>query len=368
MKRDRPWMPFYTADWLSNVKLKRCTHEEKGVWMDILCLMHESEEYGVLRWDLKEIAHVVGCAVKTLKSLISKGVLKGAEPAEICPALQFTPTHARKRLPAVTIIESQAGPIWYSSRMVEDEYKRIVKQGTNATSGAAPKTPPDLAPKPPFGEGFGDSPYPPPDPSPPTRARETEDRGHIKTKDIGGGASDSTVGDPVDNSASPPPLSADEIGNHLVQLEAERGKSVALSSRAREALLRLADRNIAMPVLLRAHALACARRTADQDPGPVHPGFLEPFVDEALAELRTAPPAPGWDETPEGVQAKADELQLAPQRADEHPIWFRRRVIKASGDQHLVEREVNKAERMNPNEFEVVYRFFHGVTPGQVAA
>jgi len=183
-----------------------------------------------------------------------------------------------------------------------------------------------------------------------------------------GGDCDSTVGGPVDNSASPPPLSAEEIGNHLVELEAERGKSVTLSSRAHEALLRLADRNIAMPVLLRAHVLACARRTADQDPGPVHPGFLEPFVDEALAEQRTAPPAPGWDETPEGVQAKADELQLAPQRADEHPIWFRRRVIKAAGDQHLVEREVSKAERMNPNEFEVVYRFFHGVTPGQVAA
>lgn len=211
------------------------------------------------------------------------------------------------------------------------------------------------------------------DPIPPENAlkgevREGRSKGEVKNKSDSGGVGSSNVVGPVDNSDSPPPLSADEIGSHLVLLEAERGKTVALSSRAHEALLRLAGRNIAMPVLLRAHALACARRTADQDPSPVNPGFLEPFVDEALAELRTAPPAPGWDETPEGVQAKADELQLAPQRADEHPIWFRRRVIKASGDQHLVEREVSKAERMNPNEFEVVYRFFHGVTPGQVAA
>lgn len=368
MKRDRPWMPFYTADWTTNLKLKRCTHEEKGVWIDVLCLMHESEEYGVLRWPLGELAGAVRTTVKVLKSLVEKGVLKGAEAGASCEAQTFTPTHGRKRGPTVTILDSQAGPIWFSSRMVEDEYKRLAKQGLLPAQEDAPKSPPKATPKPPFGECSGDSPYPPPDPSPPTRARETEDRGHIKTKDIGGGASDSTVGGPVDNSASPPPLSADEIGNHLVLLEAERGKTVALSSRAHEALLRLADRNIAMPVLLRAHALACARRTADQDPSPVNPGFLEPFVDEALAELRTAPPAPGWDETPEGVHAKADELQLAPQRADEHPIWFRRRVIKASGDQHLVEREVSKAERMNPNEFEVVYRFFHGVTPGQVAA
>lgn len=194
-----------------------------------------------------------------------------------------------------------------------------------------------------------------------------EGQGQLTKSDSGGVGSSNVVG-PVDNSDSPPPLSADEIGEHLVRLEAERGKSLSLSSRAQEALLRLADRNIAMPVLLRAHALACARRNADKDASSVNPGFLEPFVDEALAELRTTPPAPGWDETPEGVQAKADGLQLAPQRADEHPIWFRRRVIKDSGDQHLVEREVSKAERMNPNEFEVVYRYFHGVTPGQVAA
>ncbi|MGO4151486.1 DUF1376 domain-containing protein [Cupriavidus sp. YAF13] len=203
--------------------------------------------------------------------------------------------------------------------------------------------------------------------------RETSSKGQGEgqgqlTKSNSGGVGSSNVVDPVDNSASPPPLSADEIGNHLLQLEAERGKSLALSSRAHEALLRLAGRHIAMPVLLRAHALACARRAADQDASPVNPGFLEPFVDEALAELRSAPPAAGWDETRDGVRAKAAELDVPPQPDEEPWHWFRLRVIKAAGDPHLIEREVSKAERMNPNEHERVYRLMYGVAPGQRAA
>lgn len=171
----------------------------------------------------------------------------------------------------------------------------------------------------------------------------------------------------VDNSA-PPPLSADAIGEQLVLLEAERGKLLTLSSRAREALLRIAERCIDVPVLLRAHALACARRVADGDTSPVNPGFLGMFIDDALADRQGGvPPGADWDATPEGVQAKADALGVE-RDPDEHPIVFRLRVIAASGDHGLIEREVSKAERMNPGEFERVYRIMYGVTPRQVVA
>ncbi|SPD47492.1 protein of unknown function [Cupriavidus neocaledonicus] len=95
-----------------------------------------------------------------------------------------------------------------------------------------------------------------------------------KYKSYSGGVGDSQGVAPVDNSDSPPPLSADAIGEQLVLLEAERGRALRLSSRAHEALLRLEARHVAMPALLRAHALACARRAADGDPSPVN---AEPF-------------------------------------------------------------------------------------------
>ena len=47
MKRDRPWMPFYTADWTTNLKLKRCTHEEKGVWIDIATIRAPNCEWPI---------------------------------------------------------------------------------------------------------------------------------------------------------------------------------------------------------------------------------------------------------------------------------------------------------------------------------
>ncbi|MBB3006022.1 YdaU family protein [Cupriavidus alkaliphilus] len=189
-----------------------------------------------------------------------------------------------------------------------------------------------------------------------------------KNNTYSSGVGDSKGVGPVDNSDSPPPLSADAIGEQLVLLEAERGRTLRLSSRAHEALLRLETRHVALPVLLRAHALACARRAADGDPSAVNPGFLEPFIDEAMAPGQGGGTAADWDETTEGVQAKASELGIPPQQDGEAWFWFRLRVIRDSGEQHRIEREVSKAERMNPNEFERVYRLMYGVAPGQVAA
>ncbi|AZG13835.1 hypothetical protein [Cupriavidus pauculus] len=100
----------------------------------------------------------------------------------------------------------------------------------------------------------------------------------------------------------------------------------------------------------------------------VNPGFLSMFVDDALAERQGgAPPGTDWDSTPEGVQAKAEQLGVE-RDPDEHAIVFRLRVIAASGDQRLMEREVSKAERMNPGEHQRVYRIMYGVSPGEVVA
>src|SRR5260363_208872 len=83
--------PVYPADWQANSNLRRCTHAEKGVWISVMCLMHDSEEYGILRWTLKEIAQADGCPASTLKALRVKGVLKGADRSETCEPFIYTP-------------------------------------------------------------------------------------------------------------------------------------------------------------------------------------------------------------------------------------------------------------------------------------
>ncbi|MDX3877622.1 MAG: hypothetical protein QHC81_03950 [Achromobacter sp.] len=159
----RPSFQFYPGDWTGNSNLRRCTHAEKGAWLDIMCLMHDQEEYGVLRWPMKEIAQAAGCQVALVKGLVAKGVLKGDDKVLAEPFV-YTPRSGRKDGEPVTLVTPQDGPIWYSSRMVKDEYVRTIRgegsrfgEGNDAASKAAPKQPSKSSPKPPLGDGSSSS-------------------------------------------------------------------------------------------------------------------------------------------------------------------------------------------------------------------
>jgi hypothetical protein len=79
-----PAFQFYPRDWMVDPELARVTPASRGVLMDVLCLMWESENRGVLvtgkvPWTLDEIAHAVRGqyhVVKAcLKELLERGVL-----------------------------------------------------------------------------------------------------------------------------------------------------------------------------------------------------------------------------------------------------------------------------------------------------
>lgn len=165
----RPFIHFYSGDWQSNSNLRRCTHEEKGIWIDILCVLNDQEEHGIVRWTLKEIAHAVGTTVQKINGLIDKGILKGAEAGKTSKAFEFTPMKSgRKKGDPVTLIPEQYGPIWYSSRMVIDEYKRAARSESSSPPNPSPK----YAPKGGLGAYLGATPNPPPDYAPhPTPSR-----------------------------------------------------------------------------------------------------------------------------------------------------------------------------------------------------
>lgn len=143
----RPSFQFYTADWQGNSNLKRCTHEEKGIWIDIMCLMHDQEEYGILRWSIKEIALAVNTSFQKIKGLIDKKILKGASAGSKCEPYIYIPRSGRKDGEPVVLIPEQEGEIWYSSRMVKDEYVRK-HAGANTRFKAKDDTKPDKEPSP----------------------------------------------------------------------------------------------------------------------------------------------------------------------------------------------------------------------------
>lgn len=155
----RPSFQFYPADWRNNAKLRRCSWEARGVWIELLGLLHDSDNYGVLAWPLKEIAQALGAPVKALKELVDKGVLYGVEKGE-CEPFVYTPRSGRKEGEPVALVPVQQGPVWFSPRMVRDEYVRTVRgESTRFGEGEGPKKKtPKPSPKGGLGEGQGASP------------------------------------------------------------------------------------------------------------------------------------------------------------------------------------------------------------------
>lgn len=150
----RPAFQFYPADWRNNAKLRRCSHAARGAWIDLLCLFHDSDEYGILRWPLADISQAAGVPMALLLELSRKDVLKGADSG--CDALVFRPVHGRTKGEAVTLIASSDAPCWYSSRMVVDEYKRGRMGATTryqASPSHAPSHSPSIAPSHRQGDG-----------------------------------------------------------------------------------------------------------------------------------------------------------------------------------------------------------------------
>lgn len=78
-----PAFQFYPGDWLKDPPLRRCSAAARGVWIDMLCLMFECEERGVLAsygeaWSDRDIAASISgdtsANLACIQELLRKGV------------------------------------------------------------------------------------------------------------------------------------------------------------------------------------------------------------------------------------------------------------------------------------------------------
>lgn len=137
----KPSFQFYVGDWKANQKLRRCSWAARGVWIEIMGLMHDSEEYGILRWPLEEIIHAVGCPSELVHELVKKGVLKGVDKDTLSVTHKESFAQKNKEPIEETIIDNQLGPFWFSSRMVRDEHIRSKRAIHGSKSENNPNVP-----------------------------------------------------------------------------------------------------------------------------------------------------------------------------------------------------------------------------------
>ncbi len=147
----RPSFQFYPADWRNNANLRRCSPAARGVWVDVMCVLHDSDDYGIVHWPLADLANSANAPLKLVRELVDKSVLKGIDKGDVTPYI-YTPRSGRRDGAPVTLVPTQPGPVWYSSRMVKDEYVRTIR-GEHTRFGDDDGEAPKAAPKPPKGDG-----------------------------------------------------------------------------------------------------------------------------------------------------------------------------------------------------------------------
>src|SRR5262249_10310727 len=58
----QPYIPLYTGDWLKDPRLSLCSAATRGVWMDLLCAMHDPDRCGILRGTTEQLARLARCS------------------------------------------------------------------------------------------------------------------------------------------------------------------------------------------------------------------------------------------------------------------------------------------------------------------
>lgn len=141
----RPAFQFYPGDWRKDVQLRSCSLAARGLWIDLMCVMHDCEPYGHL-------------------------VLNGhpMTPAKISGQIGVPPAVIKKLLAELLengVARETAEGVIYSKRMVDDERKRNVRAAGGAAGAEHGKKGAEHGKKggrPPASKGGSETPLPTP--------------------------------------------------------------------------------------------------------------------------------------------------------------------------------------------------------------
>lgn len=139
LAKKRPSFQWYPGDWQRDTALRACSLEARGLWIEMLNLMHDGEPYGHLTaggvpLDTGNLARMVGVSGKRCTVLLAE-------------------------LEAHGVLSRNVAGVIYSRRMVKDEHNRLVRAKGGKDSLNHPNVPqPKDGGKDTFGPSFGGSP------------------------------------------------------------------------------------------------------------------------------------------------------------------------------------------------------------------
>lgn len=292
-ERRQPWMKWYPADWRADPGLRMCSFAARGLWADVLALMHEGEPYGHLVINgraptSRQLAVMLGGTAKEIDALIAE-LMDAGVPSR-----------------------TDDGVI-YSRRMVRDKAKQAADRA-NGKGGGNPrlKGPDNHEPKPP--DNGGDKPAdkggvnPPANPrvATPVKAQKLEARSQKLEPNEPTTVPDAARATPPTSSDRPDERqsNADAICQRFLELR-ERGWPA--ESRLPSPLMTLRTQALAwldaggtVDLCNRVMAETVEKKRANGEAAPTNLGFCRLSMDTAIlrhlteipAAMRVVPEAP----------------------------------------------------------------------------
>ena len=114
---DNPWMKFYPADWRSDPQLRLCSIGARGLWIEMLSIMHEADKYGYM---------IIADMPLTIEQVSILAGVPLDETGELVLELEKAKVFSRDRNGTI-----------YSRRMVSDA-KKAARSRENGKKGGNP--------------------------------------------------------------------------------------------------------------------------------------------------------------------------------------------------------------------------------------
>ncbi len=111
----RPSFQFYPSDWLRDTALRSCSIGARGLWIDMICYMHEGNPYGYLK--------------------VKDKVILPANLARMCGLTTSEVEGWLIELQSSGVCESDEDGAIYSRRMIRDENLRLVRAAGGKLGG-----------------------------------------------------------------------------------------------------------------------------------------------------------------------------------------------------------------------------------------
>ncbi len=136
----RPAFQFYPADWRKDPCLSVCSLAARGLWIELMCIAHESAEYGVLSLNGKamtdqQIARLVGEPIQALSRLLAEleaaGVFSRDDKGAIFSRRMVKDERLRD-------IRAKAGRLGGNPNLVKQKDKQQDNQSTKQSGKQSP--------------------------------------------------------------------------------------------------------------------------------------------------------------------------------------------------------------------------------------